>query len=375
MVVLPLTTRVQDGGFAQMLNLATNPSESSRFFLGAIALAFMLLVGCLLALAVGLTGTHREQGAVWTSSGVSRLRSAGPTTRTALGDGRDSHRRLSVARRRPVIGPATAEPGGTAPAPAGEPNEQLTAIDTEAVAPESPPTPEPPPVPAPEPPSTPPPAPEPPPAPPPAPEPPPAQNPPPEPEPPPPSQPAGEVLFKATFDSGFGGWYVQSLPGRASTLSSEPFEGKKAARFEVRPGDVEPDTGSQRSEVSGPDLRRRRRPLHPRRDPGPERQHLRRAVGDRPAAARGRMEWLAGDGGLPRFGTLPADRRRRRIPHLLDEPDARRESLVRTHLPGQAFPRLERRLRRSLARRTFSSRWPTGRPGCTGRPCRPPRPI
>jgi hypothetical protein len=60
------------------------------------------------------------------------------------------------------------------------------------------------------------------------------------------------VLFKATFDSGFGGWYVQSLAGRASTPTSDPFEGSRAARFEVRDGDVEPDTGSERSEVSGP---------------------------------------------------------------------------------------------------------------------------
>jgi hypothetical protein len=45
---------------------------------------------------------------------------------------------------------------------------------------------------------------------------------------------------------------VQSLPGRASLTTDETFEGSDAARFEVRPGDVEPDTGSQRSEVSGP---------------------------------------------------------------------------------------------------------------------------
>jgi hypothetical protein len=60
------------------------------------------------------------------------------------------------------------------------------------------------------------------------------------------------VLFKATFDAGFGGWYVQSLNGRATTQTEDPFEGAQAARFEVRPGDVEPDTGSQRSEISGP---------------------------------------------------------------------------------------------------------------------------
>jgi hypothetical protein len=45
---------------------------------------------------------------------------------------------------------------------------------------------------------------------------------------------------------------VQSLRERISLSTANPFEGQKAARFEVRPGDVEPDTGSQRSEVSGP---------------------------------------------------------------------------------------------------------------------------
>ena len=62
----------------------------------------------------------------------------------------------------------------------------------------------------------------------------------------------GRVLFNGSFDSGFGGWYVQSLSSRATLLSSGAFQGSQAARFEVRQGDVEPDTGSQRSEVSGP---------------------------------------------------------------------------------------------------------------------------
>ena len=57
----------------------------------------------------------------------------------------------------------------------------------------------------------------------------------------------------ATFDSGgFGDWGVQSIPGRATLSSSNAFEGTSAARFEVKQGDVEPDTGSQRSELSGP---------------------------------------------------------------------------------------------------------------------------
>jgi hypothetical protein len=61
-----------------------------------------------------------------------------------------------------------------------------------------------------------------------------------------------EILFRGDFDAGFGGWHVQSLSYRATLLSSGAFQGSQAARFEVDPGDVEPETGSQRSEVSGP---------------------------------------------------------------------------------------------------------------------------
>jgi len=60
------------------------------------------------------------------------------------------------------------------------------------------------------------------------------------------------LLFASNFDSGFSGWYVQSLPGRATISTAHPFAGSGAARLEVRPGDIEPDTGNQRSEVSGP---------------------------------------------------------------------------------------------------------------------------
>jgi hypothetical protein len=240
-----------------MLNLATSPRESSRS-LGILTLALVLLTAFLLALAGGFGGTQRKQGAVRTSSGaVSRLRPATPPTQMGLGENRYSHRRMNVARRTPV-GATRAEPAGTVSQPAGQPSNQLTAVEAPVVAPESSPVSEPPstpppaPEPSPPPEPPPPPAPEPPPPPNPAPEPPPEPSPPPPPPPPPPPEPAGKVLFKATFDSGFGGWYVQSLPGRASTPASHPFEGSRAARFEVRPGDVEPDTGSQRSEVSGP---------------------------------------------------------------------------------------------------------------------------
>lgn len=58
------------------------------------------------------------------------------------------------------------------------------------------------------------------------------------------------VLFDGGFDNGFKGWYVQSLDSRVDVFSGG-LHGN-AARFEVRNGDVEPDTGSERSEVSGP---------------------------------------------------------------------------------------------------------------------------
>jgi Polysaccharide lyase len=226
-----------------MLNLATSSRESSRLLLGALALALMLLVACMFALAAGLLGTHREQGTLRTSSEeIGRLRSAAPPAKTALAKHRNAHRRISVARRIPVTRAVGVESGGTTPQPVDQASGQLTAIVAPAAPaslPQPPPGTEPTvaPDPTPEPPSSP------------APEPPP-QNPPA--KSPAPSQPSGEVLFKATFDVSFKGWYVQSLPGRASLLSTEPFEGSRAARFEVRPGDVEPDTGSQRSEVSGP---------------------------------------------------------------------------------------------------------------------------
>ena len=109
-----------------------------------------------------------------------------------------------------------------------------------------PPAPSPTPAPVPEPEPTPAPAPEPEPAPAPAPEP----EPTPAPEPAP--APAGKLLFNGNFDAGFRGWYVQSLSSRATLFSGGAFQGTEAACFEVRQGDVEPDTGSQRSEVSGP---------------------------------------------------------------------------------------------------------------------------
>lgn len=60
------------------------------------------------------------------------------------------------------------------------------------------------------------------------------------------------VLFRGDFESGFEGWHVQSLSYRANLLYGRAFQGGAAARFEVHDGDVEPETGSERSEVSGP---------------------------------------------------------------------------------------------------------------------------
>jgi Polysaccharide lyase len=66
----------------------------------------------------------------------------------------------------------------------------------------------------------------------------------------------GRILFHEGFESGgFSRWHVQSLPARISTVSAPAFHGTRAARFEVRAGDVEPDTGHQRSEIGGPEFR------------------------------------------------------------------------------------------------------------------------
>ncbi|HEX2071120.1 MAG TPA: heparin lyase I family protein [Thermoleophilaceae bacterium] len=61
----------------------------------------------------------------------------------------------------------------------------------------------------------------------------------------------GEILFRSDFELGdFTGWYVQSLEERATVFAGGAFGSGHAARFEVRDGDVEPDTGDERSEVS-----------------------------------------------------------------------------------------------------------------------------
>ncbi|HET7121237.1 MAG TPA: heparin lyase I family protein [Solirubrobacterales bacterium] len=66
-----------------------------------------------------------------------------------------------------------------------------------------------------------------------------------------PQQPS-DILFQSGFEPAFEGWHVQSLSGRANLVDGSSFSGTANARFEVREGDVEPETGSNRSEVSGP---------------------------------------------------------------------------------------------------------------------------
>jgi hypothetical protein len=66
-------------------------------------------------------------------------------------------------------------------------------------------------------------------------------------------QPApSEILFRSDFEEGFAGWHVQAPAGRAELVDGASFAGATNARFEVRDGDVEPETGSERAEVSGP---------------------------------------------------------------------------------------------------------------------------
>ena len=220
--------------------------DSSRFLLGGFALALALVLTAMLGWAPGfLQDGERKPESRERHGGLDAARAVKQSQRRSLANKRVS--RARIARANPVHRPIRDGSNGDAPA---EPEGQLVAAvapPAEAEPPGSPqPTPpeEPAPSPAPEPsPSPAPPAPA-----------PPAPAPAPSPPPPPPAEPAGEVLFRATFDakSGFSGWYVQSLPGRATTTTASPFEGARAARFEVRDGDVEPDTGSERSEVSGP---------------------------------------------------------------------------------------------------------------------------
>jgi Polysaccharide lyase len=228
-----------------------NSGESRRFLVGLVALVLAVALGALIV--PRFLDTYRQ--AIPTGAAPSDARRAGPSLHSDLADGRvargDAGLRLSDYKS--VL--SAAEPAKTAEPPSTPgPSAELVAVVEPATKapppapPPSSPSPTPTPTPTPKDPN-PSPAPDPGPAPSPAPTP----APTPSPTPPPAPLPNGEVLFRATFDStGFKGWYVQSIPGRVVTTSADPFEGSRAVRFEVRDGDVEPDTGSERSELSGP---------------------------------------------------------------------------------------------------------------------------
>jgi hypothetical protein len=77
----------------------------------------------------------------------------------------------------------------------------------------------------------------------------------PAPEEPAPEEPSPEVppIFASGMENPeFNEWHLQALPGRVTLSTTSPFSGSANARFEVREGDVEPETGSNRAEVSGP---------------------------------------------------------------------------------------------------------------------------
>jgi hypothetical protein len=66
-----------------------------------------------------------------------------------------------------------------------------------------------------------------------------------------------DPIFESGFETGgFGDWLnVQALRPRVALVRGGAFCGARAARFELRRGDVEPETGSNRSEVTGPRFR------------------------------------------------------------------------------------------------------------------------
>jgi polysaccharide lyase-like protein len=204
----------------------TNPLEVPQTGRHFYALRAIALVTTLFLMLTALLGASQAQ-ANRTPGGSGGERGSGKAEQ-ALGQAfqRKQSRsdRRSTARRRREKGDRPAPVPAPAPAPTPTPT----------------PDPEPAPAPSPEPAPQPAPAPE------------PAPQPAPEPAPAPAPAPSGTVFFRGDFDAGFKSWYVQSLSSRATLFSSGAFEGGQAARFEVRAGDVEPDTGSQRSEVSGP---------------------------------------------------------------------------------------------------------------------------
>lgn len=58
---------------------------------------------------------------------------------------------------------------------------------------------------------------------------------------------AGNRLFADGFERGFSAWKLQARPERVGVIAGR--RGRRAARFEVRAGEREPRTGSERAEV------------------------------------------------------------------------------------------------------------------------------
>ena len=189
----------------------------------------------LLSLGAASAPARGTAAATHSAGGAHQL---GPATRQIGKRAQRRRRHVRQAARRSAArrgrGSHTHKPPAPRPAPAPAPEPEPTPAPEPAPAPPPEPAPAPTPEPAPEP----------------TPEPEPESEPEPVPAPAPP--PTGKLLFNGSFDAGFRGWYVQSLSSRAALFSTGVFQGTQAASFEVRQGDVEPDTGSQRSEVSGP---------------------------------------------------------------------------------------------------------------------------
>jgi hypothetical protein len=141
-----------------------------------------------------------------------------------------------AAATRPQGGPQDNGPKSAGSAGGGEIGEEVGIEITPEPEPEPTPEPEPEPTPEPDP----------------EPDPEPAPSPEPEeeaPEAPPANSP---LIFDGDFGLGLSQWHQQALPGRIVLNSGPPFKSMTAARFEVREGDIEPETGSNRAEVSGP---------------------------------------------------------------------------------------------------------------------------
>jgi hypothetical protein len=64
--------------------------------------------------------------------------------------------------------------------------------------------------------------------------------------------PSPALIFDGSFGDDLKNWYSQAIASRVSTVPDTGRGGGEAARFEVRDGDIEPQTGSQRAELVAP---------------------------------------------------------------------------------------------------------------------------